>query len=64
MSKSNPIEIYETKSNVVVKVYAYKKPRKEEKTWPASKYSIFNIGRQGVNFGRGGVHATNDRLYA
>ena len=49
---------------ITIKVYTYQKPRKEEKTWPASKYSIYNIGRQGVNFGRGGVYATNDKLYA
>ena len=59
-----PTTTYKTESGTIVKVYSYKKPRQEEITWTASKYSIFNIGRQGVNFGRGGVHATNDKLYA
>ena len=59
-----PTTTYKTESGKIVKVYSYKKPRKEEKTWPASKYSIFNIGRQGVKFGRGGQHATCDELYA
>jgi hypothetical protein len=49
---------------ITIKVYTYQKPRKEEKTWPASKYSIYNIGRQGVKFGRGGNHATCDELVA
>jgi hypothetical protein len=49
---------------ITIKVYTYQKPRKEEKTWPASKYSIYNIGRQGVKFGRCGTHATCDELVA
>ena len=59
-----PTTTYTSESGTIVKVYSYKKPRKEEKTWPANKYSIFNIGRQGVKFGRGGQHATCDELYA
>ncbi len=59
-----PTTTYTSESGIIVKVYSYRKPRKEEITWTASKYSIFNIGRQGVKFGRGGQHATCDELYA
>lgn len=59
-----PSTTYKTETGIIVKVYSYKKPRKEEKTWPASKYSIFNIGAQGVKFNKGGVTATCDQFYA
>lgn len=39
-----------------------RKPRKEEITWPASRYSIYNIGAQGVSFGRGGVSMSRDQI--
>ncbi len=49
---------------IIVKVYTYRKPRKEEKTWPASKYSIFNIGAQAMKLGNRKARATCDKLYA
>ena len=63
MRPSTP-STYKNDLGITIKVYTYQKPRKEEKTWPASKYSIYNIGRQGVKFGRGGNHATCDELVA
>jgi hypothetical protein len=38
----------------------YKEPRKSEKTWPANRYSIANIGRQAIKLGKCGIHATTD----
>ena len=35
-------------------------PRRNEKTWTANKYSIYNIGAQGVSMGKQGVKATRD----
>jgi tRNA(Ile2) C34 agmatinyltransferase TiaS len=49
---------------ITVKVYSYRKPRKEEKTWTASKYSIFNIGAQAMKLGRRNVRAECDALVA
>jgi len=49
---------------IIVKVYSYRKPRKEEKTWTASKYSIFNIGAQAMKLGRRSVRAECDALVA
>ena len=49
---------------ITVKVYTYRKPRKEEKTWTASKYSIFNIGAQAMKLGRRNVRAECDALVA
>jgi hypothetical protein len=49
-------------SEVVVKVYPYRKPRKSEKTWTASKYSIFNMGAQSMKTGKQGVYASCDKI--
>ena len=35
-------------------------PRKEEKTWTASRYSIANVGRQAMTTGKRGIRATRD----
>jgi len=59
-----PTTTYKTESGTIVKVYSYKKPRKEEKTWTASKYSIFNIGAQAMKLGRRSVRAECDALVA
>lgn len=59
-----PTTTYTSESGITVKVYSYKKPRKEEKTWTASKYSIFNIGAQAMKTGKYNVRATCDELYA
>ena len=59
-----PTTTYKTESGTIVKVYSYKKPRKEEITWTASKYSIFNIGAQAMKLGNRKAHATCDKLYA
>ena len=59
-----PSTTYTSESGTIVKVYSYKKPRKEEKTWPANKYSIFNIGAQAMKTGKYNVRATCDELYA
>ena len=37
-----------------------KAPRKEEKTWTASKYSIANIGAKAMAIGSRGIRATRD----
>ena len=59
-----PTTTYTSESGTIVKVYSYKKPRKEEITWTASKYSIFNIGAQAMKTGKYNVRATCDKLYA
>ena len=38
------------------------KPRVGEKTFRNNKYSIYNTGRLGAAFGRGGFHASLDRI--
>ena len=35
-------------------------PRKEEKTWTASRYSIANIGAKAMTTGKYGIRATRD----
>jgi hypothetical protein len=35
-------------------------PRKEEKTWTASRYSIANIGAKAMTTGKYGIKATRD----
>ena len=55
---------YTSESGIIVKVYSYRKPRKSEVTWTASKYSIFNIGAQAMKTGNRRAHATCDKLYA
>lgn len=35
-------------------------PRKGEKTWTASKYSIANIGAKAMSTGKRGIKATRD----
>ena len=57
-----PTTSYTSEFGIIVKVYPYKKPRVEEKTWTASKYSIYNQGRQGMLLGRKGVRATCDNI--
>jgi hypothetical protein len=37
-----------------------KAPRKEEKTWTASRYSIANIGAKAMTTGKYGIRATRD----
>jgi hypothetical protein len=37
-----------------------KAPRKEEKTWTASRYSIANIGAKAMAIGSRGIKATRD----
>ena len=37
------------------------KPRPSEKTFRNNKYSIFNQGRMGSNFGRGGTFISTDK---
>ena len=49
---------YLDENNILVKVYAFKKARKEEITFPANRYSIFNIGAQACKLGSRGVRAT------
>ena len=58
-----PSTTYTSESGITVKVYSYRKPRKEEITWTASKYSIFNIGAQAMKTGKYSVRATCDNLY-
>ena len=53
---------YTNTSGIVVQVYPYRKPRKAERTWTASKYSIANIGHQSMGTGRCSVKATTDRI--
>ncbi len=59
-----PTTTYTSESGITVKVYSYKKPRKEEITWTASKYSIFNIGAKAMKIGNRKTYATCDKLYA
>ena len=59
-----PTTSYTSEFGIIVKVYPYKKPRVEEKTWTASKYSIFNIGAQAMKLGRRNVRAECDALVA
>ena len=59
-----PTTTYKTESGTIVKVYSYRKPRKEEITWTASKYSIFNIGAQSMKIGNRGAQATCDKFCA
>ena len=49
-------------TEVIVKVYSYRKPRKSEKTWTASKYSIYNMGAQSMKTGKQGVYASCDKI--
>jgi hypothetical protein len=35
-------------------------PRKEEKTWTASRYSIANIGAKAMTTGKRGIRTTRD----
>ena len=49
---------YFDENNILVKVYAFKKARKEEITFPANRYSIFNIGAQACKLGSKRVRAT------
>ena len=49
---------YLDENNILVKVYAFKKARKEEITFPANRYSIFNIGAQACKLGSKRVRAT------
>jgi len=49
---------YLDENNILVKVYAFKKARKDEITFPANRYSIFNIGAQACKLGSRGVRAT------
>jgi hypothetical protein len=51
-----------TATEVIVKVYPYRKPRKSEKTWSASKYSIYNMGAQSMKTGKQGVYASCDKI--
>ena len=51
-----------TTTEVIVKAYPYRKPRKSEKTWTASKYSIFNMGAQSMKTGKQGVYASCDKV--
>ncbi len=51
-----------TTTEVIVKVYPYRKPRKSEKTWTASKYSIYNMGAQSMKTGRRSVYASCDNI--
>ena len=38
------INTYVNSEGITVSVYAYRKPRSTERTWPATKGSIFNTG--------------------
>ena len=38
------INTYVNSDGVTVSVYAYRKPKSTERTWPATKGSIFNTG--------------------
>jgi len=49
---------YLDENNILVKVYAFKKARKDEITFPANRYSIFNIGAQACKLGSKRVRAT------
>ena len=49
-------------TEVIVKVYPYRKPRKSEKTWSANKYSIYNMGAQSMKTGKQGVYASCDKI--
>ena len=49
-------------TEVIVKVYPYRKPRKSEKTWSASKYSIYNMGAQAMKTGKRSVYASCDKI--
>ena len=49
-------------TEVIVKVYSYRKPRKSEKTWSASKYSIYNMGAQAMKTGKRSVYASCDKI--
>lgn len=49
-------------SDVKITIGKYIKPRKKERTWSASKYSIFNIGAQAMKIGYRGIKATPDMV--
>ena len=47
------------KAGGVVQVIKAKGPRKSEKTFANTKYSIANVGRQAVTLAKGGVYKHN-----
>ena len=44
-----------------LQVAKYAKPRPSEKTFRNNKYSVFNQGRLGSQFGRGGIFISTDK---
>jgi hypothetical protein len=60
--KSNVLKQYINEDGVKVTVYKPAKPRKNEKTWGAEKYSIANIGRLNMITGRMGIRSSVDNL--
>ena len=59
-AKELAMAIENYKGSVVVAKMA--KPRVGEKTFRNNKYSIYNTGRLAAAFGRGGFHASLDRI--
>lgn len=55
---ANTVKI--TQTGVKITIGKYIKPRKTERTWTASKYSVFNIGAQAMKIGYRGIKATPD----
>jgi hypothetical protein len=57
--RPNPIQSYlDENTNVVVQVYAPRKPRKSERTFPPTMGSVFNLGRKCVSLRSFGVYAS------
>jgi len=56
--RPNPIQSYiDEHTNVVVQVYAPRKPRKAERTFPPTIGSVFNLGRKCVGLRDIGIYA-------
>ena len=51
---------YINEQGLKVTLIDYKKPRKSEITWTASRYSIANIGRQAMLLGKYNIRCTVD----
>lgn len=56
--KRNPVQTVVGPDGILVKIYEYYGPRKSERSWkPFEKYSISNVGYQGMKTGRRGINS-------
>ena len=58
---NKPASVYKSPEGAIVLVYPYKPPRPTERTWPATKGSIFNMGRKAVELNGLGLNVKNCR---